>query len=262
MNTTATISPAINDTSPPNGSAPSALQRVVNVARLHLVNRNAILWLPLFIMSVIFTSSMLIWWIISVNVARAGDDGVVVMGGANSFIVIYMLVVAVQAVSLTFPFAQGYSVTRRDFYLGSALAFVALSLFYALLMSVLSVLESATDGWGVNGFMFGVDFLGITDFIGAFYVYFMALLFFFFVGAAVAAMYVRWKTWGIAGFFTGFGFLVIGLLVLATFTNSWGLVGNWFMTNGTIGVATWSLLLTVVAGVAGYLILRRATPRA
>src|SRR5690606_25405447 len=179
MNNSATISPASLATSPVSRNAPDALQRIVNVAKLQLVNRSAVLWLPLFIMSVIFTSSMLIWWIISINVERAGNDGVVVMGGANSFLVIYMLVVAVQAVSLTFPFAQGYSVTRRDFYLGSALAFVGLALFYGVLMSALATLESATNGWGVNGYMFGVGFLGVTGVIETFYVYLMALLFFF-----------------------------------------------------------------------------------
>lgn len=262
MNTsTTTPSTALPDTVLHNRTH-GALQRIVSVAKLHLVNRSAVLWLPLFIMAVIFTSSMLIWWIISVNVDSAGNDGVIVMGGANSFLVVYMLVVAVQAVNLTFPFAQGYSVTRRDFYLGSALAFVGLSLFYAALMSGLAAVESATNGWGVNGYMFGVAFLGVTSFTETFYVYLMALLFFFFVGMAVASMYVRWKAWGIIGFFTGFGFLVIGLIALATFTNSWGLVGSWFVTNGTLGVATWSLAVTAAAGIAGFVMLRRATPRA
>lgn len=243
-----------------------ALQRILNVAKLHLVNRGAVLWLPLFIMSVIWTASMLIWWIVSVLVERAGGtgdgDGPIIMGGANSFLVIYMLVVAVQAINLTFPFAQGYSVTRRDFYLGSALTFLGLSLFYAVLMSGLAWLEAATSGWGLNGYMFGLGMLGILELAQTFYVYLLALLLFFFVGAAVAAMYVRWRTWGIVGFFTGFGFLVIGLIALATFTDSWGAVGEWLMANGAVGVASWSLVVTAAAGVAGFFILRHATPRA
>lgn len=242
-------------------TSPGVLRRIINVARLHLVNRNAVILLPLFIMSIIFTSSMLILWIVTANVERVGEDGVIAMGNVSSFIVIYMLVVAVQAMNLTFPFAQGYSVTRRDFYLGSALAFVALSLFYATLMTVLATIETATNGWGVNGFMFGVGYLGVTGPVATFYVYLMALLFFFFVGMAVASMYVRWKNWGITGFFTGFGFLVIGLLALVTFTDSWPRVGTWFVTNGALGLATWSLVPTIIAAMTGFFILRRATPR-
>lgn len=243
---------------------PGAVQRILNVARLHLVNRNGVLWLPLFILSVIFTASMLIWWILSVLVERAGGDtdtDGIVMGGASSFIVIYMLVVAVQAINLTFPFAQGYSVTRRDFYLGSGVAFVGLSLFYALLMTLLSTVERATQGWGLDGYLFSLRHFGVIEPLPTFYVYFMALLFFFFVGMAVATVYVRWRTWGIAGFFTTLGFLVIGLIALATFTDRWEQVGAWFVHNGAIGIATWSLVPTVLAAVTGFAILRRATPR-
>ncbi|HRN29409.1 MAG TPA: ABC transporter permease [Terrimesophilobacter sp.] len=261
------------DTHTPSGSSATArhdqpssvLHRVVSVARLHLVNRNGVLWLPLFIMSVIWVSSMLIWWIVAINLNRAGmeagNDGVIVMGGASSFLVIYMLVVAVQAVNLTFPFAQGYSVTRRDFYLGSALAFVGLSLFYSVLMTALGVLEEATSGWGLGGYMFGLGQFGVTGLSRTFYLYFMALLFFFFLGMAVAAMYVRWHAWGITGFFAGLGFLIIGLIALATFTESWPQVWAWIFENGAIGIATWSIVPTVIAAVAGFLILRRATPR-
>lgn len=249
----------------PRDQPSSALQRIVNVARLHLVNRNAVLWLPLFIMSVIWVASMLIWWVIAAGLGNAGveagEDGVIVMGGASSFLVIYMLVVAVQAVNLTFPFAQGYSVTRRDFYLGSALAFVGLTLFYSILMTALATAEAATNGWGLNGYMFGFAQFGVEGVLPTFYLYFMALLFFFFLGMAVAAMYVRWHSWGITGFFAGLTFLVIGLIALATFTESWPQVGAWFVRNGVIGVAAWSLLPTAVSAVAGFLILRRATPR-
>lgn len=266
MSTTTAHSSVAHATPSTDQHTISAVQRIVNVAKLHLVNRGAVLWLPLFIMSVIWTCSMLIWWIVSVLVERAGGapdgEGPIIMGGANSFLVIYMLVVAVQAINLTFPFAQGYSVTRRDFYLGSALTFLGLSFFYAVLMSGLAWLEAATNGWGLNGYMFGLGMLGIVELAQTFYVYLLALLLFFFVGTAVAAMYVRWRTWGVVGFFTAFGFLVIGLIALATFTDSWGVVGDWLAANGAVGVATWSLIVTALAGVAGFFILRHATPRA
>ena len=53
---------------------PGALERIVNVARLHLVNRSAVIWLPLFILSVIFTFSLILWWIIAVLFDRAVDE--------------------------------------------------------------------------------------------------------------------------------------------------------------------------------------------
>lgn len=242
---------------------PGALERIVNVAKLHLVNRSAVIWLPLFILSVIFTFTLILWWIIAVLIDRAGEEvaEATFVGGAAGFLVIYMLVVAVQAINLTFPFAQGYSVTRRDFYLGSALAFVGLSLLWAALMGTLAIIESVTGGWGLGGYLFSLGYLGVDTVLGTYYVYFMALLFFFFTGMAVASMYVRWKAWGLMGFFAGLALLLIGLVVLATFTDSWPTVGAWLVQNGAVGVAAWSIVPTLLAAVTGFFILRRATPK-
>lgn len=246
-------------------SSPGPLRRILNVARLILVNKSTIFGLPLLILTVIFVGSLLVWWIVGVSIARSGvdvaDGESVYIGGASFFLVVYMLVVAVQAINLTFPFAQGYSVTRRDFYLGSALAFVGLSVVYAILMAVLGSIEDATSGWGLNGQMFSVRFLGVMDPVAAFYFFFMALLFFFFIGAAVATLYVRWRMFGLLGFFTGLTFLLIGLIALFTLTNTWAQVESWFAANGAVGVATWSLVPTALAGIAGFFILRKATPR-
>lgn len=242
---------------------PGALERMVNVARLHLVNRSAVIWLPLFILSVIFTFTLLIRWIVGVLIERAGNDvaEATFVGGAAGFLVIYMLVVAVQAINLTFPFAQGYSVTRRDFYLGSALAFLGLAMFWAALMGTLGMIESATGGWGLGGYLFGLGYLGVDSVLATFYIYFMALLFFFFVGTAVASMYVRWKAWGLMGFFAGLALLLVGLIALATFTDSWPSVVAWLVHNGAVGVAAWSIVPTLLSLVTGFFILRRATPK-
>src|SRR5690554_4877023 len=99
------------------------LQRVLNVTRLHLTNKFPMMVLPLLILGFIFLVNLLIWLLIrSVAGPESAPDVTEGMqfSGASSFIFVYMMVVAVQAVNLTFPFALGYSVTRRDFYLGTS----------------------------------------------------------------------------------------------------------------------------------------------
>lgn len=65
-----------------------------------------------------------------------------------------MMVVAIQVLNLTFPFALGYGVARRDFYLGTTLSFVMLSVGYGALLTVLGYIEEATGGWGLGGKLF------------------------------------------------------------------------------------------------------------
>ena len=65
-----------------------------------------------------------------------------------------LMVVAVQAMSATFRFALGMSVTRRDYYLGTALYFTMLSVVYAAGLTALGGIERLTDGWGLDGYFF------------------------------------------------------------------------------------------------------------
>lgn len=139
------------------------------------------------------------------------------------------------------PLALGYGSTRRDFYLGSALSFVLLSVMWTVGLTVLSAVEDATDGWGIGGRMFTARLLGGED--GALWersvIFLCGMLFFFFVGAAVAAVYVRWKATGLVAFFIGLGLLGVGAIALVTFTETWDAVGAFFVNAGALGVALW-----------------------
>lgn len=240
------------------------LGRIVNVMRLHFANPWTTIILPWMILGIIFAANLAIWALIFANVSEEPDradvaDGISYSGGIY-YIFVYMMVVAIQAVSITFPFAQGYGVTRRDFYLGSALTFVVLALMYSAGLTILSVIEQLTNGWGFGGRMFAPVYLG-DSWVGHFFMYFVTMLFFFFVGAAIAAVWVRWKALGVTAFFIALGALLIGAAALMTFTGTWSIVGNFFAGAGLIGSFAWSLVITAIAAVTGFFILRRATPR-
>lgn len=240
------------------------LQRILNVTRLHLTNKFPMMVMPLLILGFIFLVNYLIWWLIASvtdeeGAAKAAEG--MQFSGASTFIFVYMLVVAVQAVNLTFPFALGYSVTRRDFYLGSSVMFIVLGAYYAAIMTVMAVLERVTGGWGFGGGMFDVVYFRADNPLLQFLQFFLVFLFFFFVGAATASVYVRWRANGMYVFFATLALLVVGLVALTTLTGTWPAVGAWFLANGVTGVAAWTLVPTTLAAITGFVLLRKATPR-
>lgn len=239
--------------------------RLLSVMKLHLANPWTTITLPWIILATIFAANLAIWALIFMN-TPASEHADIAAGfqwsGASLYIFVYMMVVAIGAINVTFPFALGYGVTRRDYYLGTSLQFVLLSVMYATGLTILAEIERATNGWGLGGRMFTAAYFG-NDLAWPqqFFVFFAMLMFFFFVGAAVAAVFVRWKGTGITFFFIGLGALVLAALYLLTLTDSWPAVGNFFATNGWVGSYAWSLVITVIAAIVGYLILRKATPR-
>jgi hypothetical protein len=246
-------------------AAITPISRITRIVKLNLTNPWTTIILPWLIIGAIFVLSYGIWIIIYTNVSAsdAADAGEGMQySGANSWIFVYMMVIAVQAMNLTFPLALGYGVTRRDFYLGSALTFVLLSAMYAVGLTILATIEEATNGWGIGGRMFTAIYFGGAE-VGwwsRLLTFFFILLFFFFVGASVATLYVRWKANGLVAYFLALGVLVVGAVAFFTYTDNWGLVGG-FLGQGALAVSAWTLVATALAGVTGYFVLRRATPR-
>jgi hypothetical protein len=248
-------------------AAPTApLARITRVMKLHFANPRPSITTPALILGGIFVLSLAVWLLVTVNLdpSQRMDAGEGIQySGASSWIFFYMMVVAIQAMNLTFPLALGYGSTRRDFYLGSALTFVVLSAGWAVLLTILSMLESATNGWGVQLRMFTAIYFGGGETVvwQRLVIFFCVMLFFFFMGTVFAVVYVRWKAFGLVLSFLVLGAVLVGVIALFTLTKTWNLVGEFFMVNQAIGVALWLLVPTALASIAGYALLRRATPR-
>ena len=257
--TAATLAEASPHTRPSSGS------RVHAVFRLHFVNPGTTIVIPWAILAFIFIVNVAIWALIFAAATSASDRADAQEGtswsGAATFLFAYMSVVAVQAVNTTFPFAQGYGVTRRDFYLGSSLVFVALSAMYAVGLTVLAEFETATDGWGFGAHMFTAVYYGDGPWFVRLGLFFALFLFFFFVGAMIATIYQRWRVNGMLIFFGTLTVLLLGAAALLTFGKSWPAFGGWFAANGATGTIAWSLVPTALSAVLGYAVLRRATPK-
>lgn len=247
----------------PPKAVTSAPRRIWNVVRLHVANPSTTLITPWVITAAIFAINLAIWLMVA-NAAGGREyvePGAFTYNGGISWILFFMLVVGVQAMSRSFRFALGFSVTRRDYYLGSSLFFVLLSLLYSVGLSALAGIERATDGWGLNAAFFGPWGLADRSLLLVWFLFFMALLLFFFLGAATATVWVRWQANGLYVFFISLAVLLVVTAWGITVTDSWPAVGRFFTTNSLAVIATWTLPITVLCGVVGYLLLRKAPSR-
>lgn len=243
----------------------SPASRVWRIVRLLTANPWTVVGLPLIIFGTIFVLTWTIWWLIAQNIdpkdAAETAEGFQ-YNGASMYIFVYMLVVAVQAVNLAFPLALGYGSTRRAFTLGAGLTFVILSAAYSVVMTLGAWIEQLTDGWGVHGAFF-LTFFYASDsgLLTQWWIYFCWFVFFFFVGTAFAAVFVRWKATGLVAAFGVLAVLLLGTIALLTFTDGWPAFWEGLTGLGTLGVATVLLIPAVVTAGIGHLVLRRATPR-
>ncbi|MBD3941183.1 hypothetical protein IF188_05655 [Microbacterium sp. NEAU-LLC] len=228
------------------------MNRTVNVIRMQLINRQTFIWLPLIILGASFLMSLAIYAMIPVDGPKYG-------GGAQAPLW-YFLAVGVQAMTLSFPFSQALSITRREFYLGTLLTAVLTSVILAAVFVVGGFLEQATNGWGLNGWFFRLPWVWEQGPAAAAVVYFGVAMLLFVVGFGCALLYKRFGALGLTLTLVGIGVLLVAAMYLVGRANAWAALFEWIMTQGALGLSLWGLLLAAVIAVASFFTLRRATP--
>jgi len=228
------------------------MSRTLNVVRMQLINKQTYIWIPLIILAGAFALSLAVYAIIP-------SDGVKIGGGSQAPLW-YFGVVGVQALTLTFPFSQAMSVTRRAFFLGTLLTAAITSAILAAIFVVGGLVEKATNGWGMNGWFFWLDWIWASGALGAGLFYFVLALMFFIVGFWAATIYKRFGSLWLTVILVGLGVLFVGALFVIGRLDAWAAVFTWFATQGAVGLALWGLALIVVLAAASFGTLRRATP--
>lgn len=249
-------------TQPP--AAPPLARRVWNAVRLHAANPWPTLIMPWLIFAAIFGLTFAIWYV--VTLAAGGpenlDADAFTYNGGVTWVLFFLTVMAVQAMSLTFRFALGLGMTRRDYYLGTVAYLAILASMYAAGIALLAQVERLTNGWGLGGQFFAPWFLADLPAWQLWYVNAVAGLLLAMLGVATGAVWVRWKATGLYLFFGLLTLLLVLVLWLVTVTESWGGLQAYLGSHPPVTVASWTLPATALCGVCGYLLLRRATPRA
>jgi hypothetical protein len=231
------------------------MSRTANVVRMQLINRQTYIWVPLIVLGGAFVLSLAIWLILS----SSGVEGSFYGGGSQAPLW-YFGVVGVQALTLTFPFSQAMSVTRREFFFGTALTAIGSAVLLALVFVVGGLLEEATNGWGVGGYFFALPWVWEQGIAVAALFYFVVAMNFFMVGFCSATIYKRFGSVILTTILIGVGALLVAGMFFVGRANAWQALFTWFATQGALGLSLWgALLAAVLAGIA-YLVLRRATP--
>ncbi|PQZ55638.1 MULTISPECIES: hypothetical protein [unclassified Microbacterium] len=226
--------------------------RTLNVIRLQLINRQTFIWVPLIILGSATLLSVLIYAMIPTDGPKYGGGGQAPLW--------YFFAIGMSAMTLTFPFSQAMSITRREFFLGTLLTAIIGSTFMGVLFLIGGGIELATNGYGVNGYVFYLPWLWEAGPLGAFVVYVSLALFFFVVGFTGATIYKSWGPTVLTVVSVALSLVLLGLAFLATQFGLWGNVWTGIMGLGALGLALWGLLITAVLTGISFLAFRRAIP--
>jgi len=231
------------------------MNRTLSVVRMQLINKQTYIWIPLLILGAAFLMTLAIYAIL----AGSGVEGPF-YGGGQQAPIWYFGIVGIQALTLTFPFAQAMSVTRWEFYLGTLLTAAMTSAILGAIAVVGGLIEQATGGWGFNGYFFGLPWVWEYGPIGAFLSNFVLAMLFFVIGFWAATIYKRFGGIALTAVLVGIGALfVLGLWAVGRM-DAWGVVWQWMAAQGVVGLSLWGIVLgAVLAGIA-FLTLRRAVP--
>ncbi len=227
------------------------MTRVTNVMRLQLMNRQSYVIVPLLVLG----GAALLALAIFLLVPYDGPKYAVMAAAAPLWA---FLVVGVQALTLSFPFSQALGATRRDFHLGTLLTAAMTSAMLAIIYLAISLVEKATNGWGLNGY-FSTPGLDGDAPLAAFASYFVLAMLCFLVGYWSAAVIKRWGTVVLISALVGVAIaLTVAALLLVRF-GAMQAVAEWAVAQGALGLDAWGLLLVVVLAATSFLTLRRIT---
>ena len=228
------------------------MRRTLNVVRLQLINRDTFIWVPLIVLAGATLVSVLIYAMIPVDTPKYGGGGQAPLWAFFG--------VGMTAMTMTFPFSQAISITRREFFIGTMLSAVLASALMGLLFLIGAGIELLTDGYGVNGYVFHLPWMWQAGPAGAFVVYFTLALFFFVVGFTGATIYKRGGALMITAVGVGVALVLVALVFLTTRLELWQEVNAAIMDLGAVGLALWGLLGIVVLSAISFMTFRRATP--
>lgn len=228
------------------------MTRILNVARMQWINRATFVTVPLIVLGGAFVISLLVYAVIP-------SDGPMYGGGAQGPLW-YFLVIGIQSLTLTFPFSQAMSVTRREFFFGTTLAAAVTALPLSLVFIVGALVEKATGGWWMNGWMFHLPWMWTDGLFGAWLLYFSLPMLFFMTGFAISTLYKRFGMIVLTVSLIGVSALLVLGMALITWLEAWMRVWLWFAGTTVIGLAGYLLLGSLLLGTASLLMIRRAIP--
>ncbi len=236
------------------------MSTLVKVARYHLVQPFQYLALAWMVLAFSFAVNVIVFGITPVDhhtALTASTDGRST-GALSSFFILF-LVLGVQSIGRSLPFGLALGVSRRSYYMGTALLAVVLACADGLALAALQAIERATGGWGVQMGFFRVPYLldgpwyltWLTSFVG------LTLLFVY--GMWFGIVYRRWSLVGTLTFIAAQVTVLLAAALVVTWSHGWTGVGHFFTGLTAAGLTGLLAVLAVALLAGGHATIRRAT---
>jgi hypothetical protein len=232
------------------------MNRVLAAARLQLVHPAVILGMPWLIVGSSFAINWGIWSLADLQHQPGAD-----FTGGVLALYVTVAIVFIQAVTQLLPLAMGLSLSRRAYWLGTALVGVASALGYGIALAGLSAIEKATDGWGAGLNFWAPGPLQVDNFFLQIVVSGAPMLAFIFAGIGVGVVSKRWGTNGVWALSVVTLLVFGGLSVLLTWMHAWDELGRWLTTQSLATLAIGlPLLMAVAIAALSFRGIRRGVP--
>lgn len=227
--------------------------RYRDVARYHLVQRFNYAILPWSVLTFVFFVDVII-----LGMTPAGHSSHRYVGGLASIFVIGF-VLGIQSVARSLPFGLTLGLSRRSYYLGTALLAVALAAIVGVIASIGQAIERGTGGWGIHMGFFRVPYILNGPWYLTWLTSFVILTLLFVYGMWFGLVYRRWNLLGLVAFMTAQVTVLVIAALIATGTHAWHGIGRFFTTLGAGGLTGLLAALAVVLLAGGFATMRRVT---
>jgi hypothetical protein len=228
------------------------MNTLVNVGRYHLVDRITWVAVPWAIMAFSFL----------VNVVISGSVPTGPHGNyTGGLVTIYIFLLICGSLSMTrsLPFGLMLGVSRRTYYLGTALLVLALGVVYGLGLTLLQLVERATDGWGLRLHFFRIPWIMDGPWYETWLTSFVLLVLFFLYGMWYGLVFRRWNLPGLVAFIAAQILVALLVVVAVSMTHNWSAFGHFFTTVTALALTGVLAVLAAAMGLGGLSTIRRVT---
>jgi hypothetical protein len=229
------------------------MSNYISVAHYHVVRRFNYAILPWAVLAFVFGVDAAI-----LGLTPAGDSSHRYVGGLGSIFVI-SFVLGAQSVARSLPFALALGLSRRTYYIGTALLAAAFAAVAGAVITAGQAVERATGGWGMHMGFFRVQYILDGSWYLTWLTSFVALTLLFVYGMWFGLIYRRWNLVGLVSFIAAqITVFLIGSLAV-TGAHAWHQIGDFFNAVSAAGLTGLLAALTVVLFAGGFTTMRRLT---